>query len=143
MWPNPQFPAGLITFTKEILNGKLHFLWSVYRKSYLIVCVSLELSDSIHRLRKETAEIIFTIGWFPIWTLLNLVDIFGHKIKDKDQSEIKILFLKNCSRCFLIPEPISRKCSISKPLETSENQTLSDVFNGYRNRTLAWNGLTH
>ena len=25
MWPNPQFPADLITFTKEILNGKLHF----------------------------------------------------------------------------------------------------------------------
>ena len=27
MWPNPQFPAVLITFTEEILNGKLHFLW--------------------------------------------------------------------------------------------------------------------
>ena len=25
MWPNPQFPANLITFTEEILNGKLHF----------------------------------------------------------------------------------------------------------------------
>ena len=30
MWPNPQFPADLITFTKakEILNGKHHFLCS-------------------------------------------------------------------------------------------------------------------
>ena len=26
MWPNPQFPADLVTFAKEILNGKLHFL---------------------------------------------------------------------------------------------------------------------
>ena len=26
MWPNPQFPANLITFTEEIVNGKLHFL---------------------------------------------------------------------------------------------------------------------
>ena len=25
MWPNPQFPADLITFTEEILNGKLRF----------------------------------------------------------------------------------------------------------------------
>ena len=25
MWPNPQFPADLVTFTEEILNGKLHF----------------------------------------------------------------------------------------------------------------------
>ena len=25
MWPNPQFSADLVTFTEEILNGKLHF----------------------------------------------------------------------------------------------------------------------
>ena len=25
MWPNPQFPADLVTFTEEILNKKLHF----------------------------------------------------------------------------------------------------------------------
>ena len=29
MQPNPQFPADLVTFTEEILNGKLHFLCSV------------------------------------------------------------------------------------------------------------------
>ena len=29
MWPNPQFPTDLVTFTEEILNGKLHFLCSV------------------------------------------------------------------------------------------------------------------
>ena len=28
MWPNPQFPANLVTFTEEILNGKLQFLCS-------------------------------------------------------------------------------------------------------------------
>ena len=27
MWPNPQETADLITFTEEILNGKLPFLW--------------------------------------------------------------------------------------------------------------------
>ena len=26
MWPNPQETAYLVTFTEEILNGKLHFL---------------------------------------------------------------------------------------------------------------------
>ena len=25
MWPNPQFSTDLVTFTEEILNGKLHF----------------------------------------------------------------------------------------------------------------------
>ena len=29
MWPNPQFPADFVTFTEEILNGKLHFLRDV------------------------------------------------------------------------------------------------------------------
>ena len=28
MWPNPQFPADLVTFTEEILKGKLIFLCS-------------------------------------------------------------------------------------------------------------------
>ena len=26
MWPNPEETANLVTFTEEILNGKLHFL---------------------------------------------------------------------------------------------------------------------
>ena len=30
MRANPQFPVDLATFTEEILNGKLHFLCSVY-----------------------------------------------------------------------------------------------------------------
>ena len=28
MWPNLQSPADLVTFTEEVLNGKLHFLCS-------------------------------------------------------------------------------------------------------------------
>ena len=28
MWPNPQFPGDLVTFTGKILNGKLHFFYS-------------------------------------------------------------------------------------------------------------------
>ena len=34
MWPNPQFPAHLVTFTEEILNGKLHFLCSESNKIF-------------------------------------------------------------------------------------------------------------
>ena len=33
MWPNPQFPADLVTFTEEILNEKLHFLCRVSKIS--------------------------------------------------------------------------------------------------------------
>ena len=28
MWSNPQFSADLFTFSEEILNGKVHFLFS-------------------------------------------------------------------------------------------------------------------
>ena len=31
---NPQFPENLVTFTEEILNGKLHFLCSVYWRHF-------------------------------------------------------------------------------------------------------------
>ena len=33
MWPNPQETADLVTFTKEILHGKLHFSCSVKYES--------------------------------------------------------------------------------------------------------------
>ena len=34
MWPNPEVPADLVTFTEEILCGKLHFLCSDYLISF-------------------------------------------------------------------------------------------------------------
>ena len=36
MWPNPQETADLVTFTEEILNGKLHFLCAVFIDSTII-----------------------------------------------------------------------------------------------------------
>ena len=36
MWPNAQEPADLVTFTEEILNGKLHFLRSVGKKWHCV-----------------------------------------------------------------------------------------------------------
>ena len=29
MWPNPQFPVDLVTFTEEMFNGKFHFLCNI------------------------------------------------------------------------------------------------------------------
>ena len=42
MWPNPQFLADLVTFTEEILNGKLCFLCSVF----IIQFASLNITSS-------------------------------------------------------------------------------------------------
>ena len=41
MGPNPQYPADLVTFTEYILNGKLHFSWSVKKHSSTIPLVHL------------------------------------------------------------------------------------------------------
>ena len=41
MWPNPQKAADLVTFTEEILNGKLHFLCS---ETYLYLSYGLKLT---------------------------------------------------------------------------------------------------
>ena len=47
MWPNTQFPVDLVTFTEEILNGKLHFLCSArHVKSQ----ISVKNSVTMHNL---------------------------------------------------------------------------------------------
>ena len=41
MWPVPQETAYLVTFTEEILNGKLHFLWNVLTPWYAHILLSI------------------------------------------------------------------------------------------------------
>ena len=36
MRPSPQFPADLVTFTEEILNGKFHFLCSETSRQFCL-----------------------------------------------------------------------------------------------------------
>ena len=43
MWPNPQFPAYLVTFTEEILNRKLYFLCS--QIEFILQSVSLKFFE--------------------------------------------------------------------------------------------------
>ena len=68
MWPNPQFPADLVTFTEKILNGKLHFLCSeMHNGSYKIdiyklqdcIYIILEVLRSLHDLNLSYLEVIF------------------------------------------------------------------------------------
>ena len=44
---SPQFPADLFTCTKETINGKLDFLWSVY--SDLLICDNFQLQQNIKK----------------------------------------------------------------------------------------------
>ena len=62
MWPNTQFPADLVTFTEEILNGKLQFLYSVIKqfwssRNHLILLMHLgkNLGSNFHKSKKSSS----------------------------------------------------------------------------------------
>ena len=67
MWPNLQFPADLVTFTEEILNGKLHFLSSEWINPFhdsglflfsLKITGFLMLSGAIERDQMELVNVV-------------------------------------------------------------------------------------
>ena len=46
MWQNPQFPEDLVTFTEEMLNGKLFFLGSAISPSLTIINILFQKMKS-------------------------------------------------------------------------------------------------
>ena len=47
MRPNPLFPADLVTFTEEILDGKLHFLCAKSPEAKLGSCLTSTMKTPI------------------------------------------------------------------------------------------------
>ena len=64
MWPNPQKTADLVTFTEEILNGKLYFLCSVNR-------VPNSPLDSGHVFATLVVPLLGVNEYMSNWALLN------------------------------------------------------------------------
>ena len=56
MGPNPQFPANLVTFTEEILNGKLHFLCSESHTKSSKWSLTLDGEYNDHKRVRETKQ---------------------------------------------------------------------------------------
>ena len=84
MWPNPQFPADLITFTEEIFDGKLHFH---------AVCVKWRCWNNCGSnpvLKRSRLE------WQRKWRS----GIFTPKIKGADNQNV----LDSLQSCFLFQE---------------------------------------
>ena len=56
MWPNPQETVDLVSFTEEILNGKLHFFSSaqysmvVYKWTYIYAKLSRQIVFTLFKL---------------------------------------------------------------------------------------------
>ena len=53
----------------------------------------------------------------------------------------QILWLEFFVRIYTVINPFHATGLFRYPLKTSENQSFSDVFRGYRKRPVAWNGL--
>ena len=87
MWPNPQFLADLVTFTEEILNGKLRFFCSAittqpfhsrsnckknFRSNFFILFLAGELcKTSTFRIfagNKLSVELVNLFFWLPLWS---------------------------------------------------------------------------
>ena len=65
MWPNLQFPADLVTLTREILNGNLHFLCS----DRYILSSALEVLLLLQYLCSNWLSSMLFITLLLIWTL--------------------------------------------------------------------------
>ena len=88
MWPNPQFPADLVTFTEEILDRKLHFLCSVNScGQYFVFKISLTckpdvfeicLNLSLISLIKFSTNTSFCVSYDIHYCIVSIVkDIFS------------------------------------------------------------------
>ena len=104
MWPNPQFPADLVTF-KEIRNGKLHFLSTVllnnsvkvisqhspiysryWMKAPVIICAWL--LDTVHISFKTQTLFLFAVEFFA-FVFIHLTGKINHYVMQKFHSLLR------------------------------------------------------
>ena len=73
MWANPQFAADLVTFTEEILYGKLHFLCSENSRTVASemfkICRVFNSITEWYFLRKKIST---AIAWGIVYITLHL-----------------------------------------------------------------------
>ena len=92
MRANPQFPADLVTFTEEILNGKLHFLCcAIWDHLHNLKNVKSIHGVVLHlvKLRSSTSSFLHKIAFLLLHLLrylLHLLDwINGPKTRKRSQ----------------------------------------------------------
>ena len=121
MWPNPQETVNLVTFTEEILNGKLHFLCIV--KWYIDICQSsiVILKHKVLRfilgfllyryiITNTRCMILETVKAFKILILPSVVRI-SHSPKFENVFNLDNVFNKfffACNLCVLLEKCIPR-----------------------------------
>ena len=63
MWPNLQETANLVTFTEEILNGKLHFLCSEINGFWRIPCQKINMYTMVLDIPKSFRNFTVPLGF--------------------------------------------------------------------------------
>ena len=76
MWPNPQFPADLVTFTEEIFNGKLHFLYSGWFNNHMTPTYSWCVMVSNSNFATLSLSLGHNLEHFALKSLRKMVDGF-------------------------------------------------------------------
>ena len=95
IWPNLKFPAGLITFTEEIVNGKLDFFLQclIFLRYYVInlrFSRYIILADKIKNYKKKT---LFTLTLRIILPSIDLPVCALSLLRSLFVKVIKILFI--------------------------------------------------
>ena len=97
MWPNPQEPGDLVTFTEEILNGKLHFLCSVWFEG---VCHSLQTARQLCYF-SNTLLIQLILLLFVSYYLVFIKDVavklrsyLGALVKSRERIEVNKIMVR-------------------------------------------------
>ena len=98
MWPNPQETADLVTFTEEILNGKLHFLCSD-RSCMPVLKFKLMLTYVRSRKIKSINKTSNSIKPFLNSTKTNFINCQYIKALNRLQKTILDFFMFSNHRC--------------------------------------------
>ena len=120
MWPNPQFPTDLVTSTKQILNGKLHFLCSEYifpQRSKMASKFRLHAFFHLHPKNNLKGYPFFRICAF----------IFEKEAKRLSQFWIKLKKLHCWNSCWFFLEWISA-CFFAYVLKICNNAVKCRIF---------------
>ena len=89
MWPNPQFPADLVTLSEKILNGKLHFFNCVsllcywhFLKVFPSLCSVIALLLECQKCFTPPMLYLTTVAKSAVWRILQK----GYSQKQSAQS---------------------------------------------------------
>ena len=94
MWPNPHGTADLVTFTQEILNGKLRFLCSITKRQQQVNIVT-EYNTKITGSTLAGNKTLDTEVVFP-WKYLSNFWRFLDLLLINCEIELDLSWLKDC-----------------------------------------------